>query len=160
MGKTVDQTTVSPITIYTDGGCEPNPGVGGWAAILLFKGHERELCGGCPDTTNNRMEITAAIRGLEALTRPCRVDLHSDSKYLIDGITSWIKNWKRNNWRRGNQPVLNVDLWQELDRLCKIHRVNWIWVKGHAGNHYNERCDQLAQLEIQKQRSLLTNTAS
>ena len=154
MAKTSGEDTVPCVIIYTDGGCEPNPGIGGWAAVLLAGSHCREITGGCRDTTNNRMELTAAIEALTALKRPCRVQLHSDSKYVIQGITSWIHNWKRKNWMRGNQPVLNADLWRQLDTLCSRHAVQWNWVQGHSGNYYNERCDQLAQSAIAEQRAL------
>lgn len=140
------------VVIYTDGGCIPNPGVGGWAAVLISGSRKKELSGGDSASTNNRMEMTAAIMALEALKRPCMVQLHSDSRYLINGITSWIHKWKQKNWMRGGKPVLNVDLWKRLDALNNVHRVQWIWVRGHAGNRYNERCDELAQAAISEQR--------
>ncbi len=150
--KVMQETGVSKsapqVVIYTDGGCEPNPGIGGWAVVLIAGNREKELSGGNPNSTNNRMEMTAAIKALEALKRPCSVQLHSDSKYLITGITCWIHKWKRNHWMRGGKPVLNADLWRRLDELCQLHHVEWIWVQGHAGNKYNERCDQLAQCAI------------
>jgi len=134
------------VVIHTDGACSGNPGPGGWGAILAFGSHERELKGGEPHTTNNRMELTAAIAALEALKRPCRVDLHTDSQYLRNGIMSWIKGWKRNGWRTADkQPVKNVDLWQRLDAVLAPHDVTWHWVKGHAGHHLNERADELAR---------------
>ncbi len=133
------------VIIYTDGFCEPNPGNGGWAAILLHGKARKELSGAEADTTNNRMELTAALKGLEALTEPCRVNLYTDSEYLRQGITEWLPNWKARHWRTaGRQPVKNRDLWEELDRLCSRHEVNWHWVKGHAGDPLNERCDYLA----------------
>lgn len=136
------------VTIYTDGGCDPNPGIGGWGAILIFKGRERELSGSDPESTNNRMEMTAAIEALSALKRPCTVVLHTDSEYLKKGITEWLPGWKRRNWRRKGGPIKNLDLWRDLDRLAGIHQVQWRWVKGHAGHHYNERCDALATAAI------------
>ncbi len=134
------------VTIHTDGACSGNPGPGGWAAILSFGDHEKELNGGEPHTTNNRMELMAAIGALEALKRPCVIDLHTDSKYLRDGIMSWIKNWKRNGWRTADKsPVKNVDLWKRLDAALQLHEVRWHWVKGHAGHAMNERADELAR---------------
>lgn len=132
------------VVVYTDGGCEPNPGVGGWAAVLTCRGHSRELAGGEAETTNNRMELTAAIKALEALKRPCRVEIHTDSEYLKRGITEWLPAWKRNQWRRKRGSLLNADLWRRLDALVSTHQVDWRWVKGHAGHPLNERCDQLA----------------
>lgn len=130
---------------YTDGGCHPNPGPGGWGVVLLWGAVERELCGGALETTNNRMEMTAAIEALKAITRSVQVLIHTDSKYLRDGITKWIAGWKRNGWRTAARtPVKNEDLWRELDRLCGQHTVTWKWVKGHAGNAGNERADKLA----------------
>ena len=134
------------VTIYTDGACSGNPGPGGWGAILTFRDHEKELKGGDPHTTNNRMELTAAISALEALTRPCLVDIHTDSQYLRNGIMSWIHGWKRNGWRTADkQPVKNVDLWKRLDAALSHHTVHWHWVKGHAGHALNERSDELAR---------------
>lgn len=142
------------VVIYTDGGCDPNPGVGGWGAVLLFRGRMRELSGGTPQTTNNRMELTAAIEALSALKRPCRVVLHTDSEYVKRGITEWLPGWKRRNWRRRTGPVLNEDLWRRLDAEAARHAVTWRWVRGHAGDPLNERCDELAGAAIaaQKQR--------
>jgi len=134
------------VEVYTDGACKGNPGPGGWGALLLYDGHEKELKGGEPRTTNNRMEMLAAIMALEALKRPCRVVLHTDSQYLQQGITGWIHNWKRNGWRTANRkPVKNVDLWQRLDAAMARHDVDWRWVRGHAGNEGNERADLLAR---------------
>ena len=133
------------VDIYTDGACKGNPGPGGWGALLRFDHNERELFGGEPATTNNRMELLAVIEALSALTRPCRVRLHTDSRYVQQGITAWIENWKRRGWRTAdNKPVRNVDLWERLDALASRHEVNWIWVKGHAGHDGNERADLLA----------------
>jgi ribonuclease HI len=134
------------VVIYTDGACSGNPGMGGWGAILSFAGKEKELKGGELHTTNNRMELMAAISALEALTKPCEVDLHTDSQYVRNGISSWIYGWKKNGWRTAdNKPVKNVDLWQKLDVALKEHKVRWHWVKGHAGHPMNERADQLAR---------------
>ena len=134
------------VAIWTDGACSGNPGPGGWGAILTFGAHEKELCGGEPLTTNNRMELTAAIKALEALTRPCEVDLHTDSNYLRGGITSWMNGWKRNGWRTADKkPVKNVELWQQLEAAAQVHDVKWHWVKGHAGDPMNERADALAR---------------
>jgi ribonuclease HI len=134
------------VTIYTDGACSGNPGPGGWAAILMFGDHEKELNGGEPSTTNNRMELTAAIAAVEALKRPCSVDLHTDSQYLRNGILSWIEQWKRNGWRTADRkPVKNDDLWKRLDAALAPHRVRWHWVRGHAGHALNERADRLAR---------------
>jgi ribonuclease HI len=134
------------VTIHTDGACSGNPGPGGWGAILAFGDHEKELKGGEPNTTNNRMELMAAIAAFEALKRPCRVDLHTDSQYLRNGIMSWINTWKRNGWRTSDKkPVKNVDLWQRLEAALKPHQVRWHWLKGHAGHAENERADVLAR---------------
>ncbi|HEY1124901.1 MAG TPA: ribonuclease HI [Sphingobium sp.] len=133
------------VELFTDGACKGNPGPGGWGAVLRFKGKERELSGGEPDTTNNRMEMMAAIEGLKALTRPCHVKLWTDSKYVMDGITKWIHGWQRNGWRTADKkPVKNADLWQALIAAIAPHRVEWHWVKGHAGHPENERADALA----------------
>lgn len=134
------------VVIHTDGACSGNPGPGGWGAILEFRGRERELCGGEAHTTNNRMELTAAIRALASLTRPSAVALYTDSQYLRQGITAWIRNWKRNGWKtRDRSPVKNADLWQALDGLIGTHDVEWHWVRGHAGHDINERADALAR---------------
>jgi ribonuclease HI len=141
------------VTIYTDGACSGNPGPGGWGAILMAEGHRKELFGGDPATTNNRMELTAAIMALEALKRPCTVDLHTDSQYLRNGIMSWINGWKRNGWRTADRkPVKNVDLWQRLDEAIQRHVVRWHWVKGHAGHEMNERADELARAGLAEAR--------
>ena len=137
------------VEIFTDGACRGNPGPGGWGAVLRFNGTEKELYGGEALTTNNRMELTAAIRALEALTRRCRVQLTTDSKYVQQGITEWLPGWKRRNWKNSaRQPVKNIDLWQALDRLAAQHDIAWHWVKGHAGHPENERADQLANRGI------------
>ncbi|MEP7030857.1 MAG: ribonuclease HI [Pseudolabrys sp.] len=134
------------VTVHTDGACSGNPGPGGWGAILSFGDTVKELNGGEAHTTNNRMELMAAIAALEALKRPCTVDLHTDSQYLRNGIMSWINNWKRNGWRTADKsPVKNVDLWKRLDAALAQHDVRWHWVKGHAGHSLNERADELAR---------------
>ncbi len=133
------------VEIWTDGGCRPNPGPGGWAAILKFKGAMKELAGAEAETTNNRMELTAAAEALGALTRPCRIVLHTDSQYLKDGITRWHSGWVRKNWRTaGGDPVKNMDLWKRILEAAKPHEIDWRWVKGHSGNPMNERADELA----------------
>ena len=134
------------IEIYTDGACSGNPGPGGWGAILRYRGHERELSGGEAGTTNNRMELTAAIRALEALTEPCEVTLYSDSQYLCKAVNEgWLRSWRARGWKKADKSeVLNVDLWRALDALLTRHRVTFVWVKGHAQNPKNNRCDELA----------------
>ncbi|MBW4091655.1 MAG: ribonuclease HI [Proteobacteria bacterium] len=133
------------VEIWTDGGCKPNPGRGGWAAILRFGDHERELSGAEPATTNNRMELTAALAALEALKRPCTVVLHTDSEYLRNGVTRWHVGWVRRNWRNAaGDPVANMDLWRRLLAAAAVHRIEWRWVRGHAGDRMNERADVLA----------------
>ena len=139
------------VEIFTDGACKGNPGPGGWGAILRMGAHEKELSGSEPETTNNRMEMTAVIRALEALKEPCDIALYSDSKYVIDGITQWIHGWKKRDWKTAaKKPVLNVDLWQELEAATERHRITWHWVKGHDGHPENERVDQLASDEAAK----------
>ena len=137
---------MTPVVIHTDGGCTPNPGPGGWGAVLRFGDHVKELYGGSPEsTTNNRMELTAPIEALELLTRPCVVQIHTDSTYVRNGITQWVNGWKRNGWKTSaKQPVKNADLWQRLEAACARHEVEWFWVKGHAGVADNELADQLA----------------
>ena len=140
--------------IYTDGACKGNPGIGGWGAWLRAGEHEKEMCGGEHDTTNNRMELTATIKALETLNVPCTVDIYTDSVYVRDGVTKWMSNWKRNNWRTASkQPVKNKDLWQALDEAIGQHEINWHWVKGHSGNQGNERADQLANQGIEQLRA-------
>ena len=135
------------VVVYTDGGCAPtNPGPGGWAAILIKGEHQKELKGGEPLSTNNRMELMAAISALEALKRPCVVDMHTDSQYVREGITKYINNWKRNGWRTASkQPVKNQDLWRRLETARAAHTVRWHWIKGHAGDQFNDRADQLVR---------------
>lgn len=137
------------VEIFTDGACRGNPGPGGWGALLRYGDEEKELWGGEPETTNNRMELLAAIRALEALSRECKVILTTDSQYVKNGITQWIENWKRKNWKTASrQPVKNVDLWKQLDELVSKHNVEWHWVRGHTGHPENERADQLANRGI------------
>jgi ribonuclease HI len=137
------------VVVHTDGACSGNPGPGGWGAILQWSGHRRELKGGESHTTNNRMELMGAIAALEALKRPCEVELHTDSQYLRQGITEWIHGWKRNGWRTADRkPVKNADLWQRLDAAARRHSMHWHWVRGHAGHDLNERADELAREAI------------
>ena len=133
------------VEIFTDGACKGNPGPGGWGAVLRMGGHEKELAGHAPATTNNRMELTAVIEALRALKSPCEVALHTDSRYVIDGITKWIFGWQKNGWKNAaKKPVLNIDPWQALLEAKREHKVSWHWVKGHAGHPENERADRLA----------------
>ena len=141
------------VRAFTDGACSGNPGPGGWGAVLQFGDHERELHGGAADTTNNRMELTAAIEALRALSEPCRVSLTTDSTYVKDGITQWLANWKRNGWKTAaKKPVKNQDLWQALDHESSRHEIDWCWVKGHSGHPENERADRLANLGMDEVR--------
>lgn len=141
------------VDLYTDGACSGNPGPGGYAAILIYQGKEKVLSGSQIQTTNNRMELTAVITGLSALKEPCEVTVYSDSKYFIDALEKdWIIKWKQNGWRKSDKkPVLNTDLWEQILELMQRHKLRTVWVKGHDGNPYNERCDQLAVMESQKQ---------
>ena len=148
-GAAVQAAGASLIRIYTDGACKGNPGKGGWGAYLVYQQHERALHGGEPLTTNNRMELMAVIQGLRALKRASRVEIHTDSSYVQQGMSQWIHKWKRQGWLTADRkPVKNVDLWRELDRLAGAHQVSWHWVKGHAGHPGNERADQLANLGV------------
>jgi ribonuclease HI len=148
------------VLIHTDGGCVGNPGPGGWAAVLEYGSHHREISGGEPATTNNRMELRAAIEALNCLKEPCEVEVFTDSEYLRNGITSWIRGWKASGWRTADKkPVKNEDLWRALDAAATRHRITWRWLKGHAGHALNERCDQLAQAEIAKLRAAHTREA-
>ena len=141
------------VRAFTDGACSGNPGPGGWGAVLQFGDHERELHGGARDTTNNRMELTAAIEALKALSEPCEVSLTTDSTYVRDGITQWLTNWKRNGWKTAaKKPVKNQDLWQALDHESARHEIDWRWVKGHSGHPENERADRLANLGMDEVR--------
>ncbi len=142
---------LTPVEMFTDGACSGNPGPGGWGALLRCRGVERELSGGEAQTTNNRMELMAAIAGLEALSRPCAVALHTDSQYLMKGVTEWMRGWKARGWKTAaKEPVKNVDLWQRLEAALAPHRVAWTWVKGHDGHAENERVDALARAAIPK----------
>ncbi|MCL2538883.1 MAG: ribonuclease HI [Oscillospiraceae bacterium] len=143
------------VDLYTDGACSGNPGPGGWAAVLLYRGHEREMSGYSRDTTNNRMELTAVIEGLRALKQSCEVTVYTDSKYIVEAVEKgWVYGWEKRNWKRaGNKPALNSDLWKELLSLLSKHTVHFSWVKGHDGNPFNERCDALA-VKMSKQQNL------
>ena len=143
-------TQLPHVTIYTDGACDPNPGPGGWAALLKFSSAEKILTGKASDSTNNRMELTAAIQALEALNRPCQVAFHTDSEYVKKGITEWMPRWKARNWRRKGGKLANIDLWQALDRAIQPHEIEWRWVRGHSGDPDNNRVDRLARKAIQK----------
>ncbi|SJM95223.1 ribonuclease HI, degrades RNA of DNA-RNA hybrids [Crenothrix polyspora] len=138
-----------PVIIYTDGACRGNPGAGGWGVILTYKASSKELCGGDPDTTNNRMELMAAIQALEALKKPCAVKLNIDSKYVLQGITEWLPNWKKRGWKTASKAaVKNEDLWRRLDAATERHNIEWLWVKGHSGDNGNDRADTLANCGI------------
>lgn len=141
--------TMKKIEIYTDGSCRSNPGPGGWGAVLVYQGKEKELSGGEPDTTNNRMELTAVIMALSALKEPCEVVLTSDSKYVLDALSKgWARSWRAKGWKKSDgSPALNPDLWEKLLELVDVHKIEYNWVKGHAGHPYNERCDAMAQAE-------------
>ena len=140
------------VEIFTDGACSGNPGIGGWGAVLRYKEVEKELSGGKVQTTNNRMELTAVIEALKALKTKCNITLYTDSKYVMNGVTEWLENWKKNGWKTSNKKgsVKNIDLWQSLDELIKVHEIRWVWVKGHAGHTENERVDALARSEVEK----------
>ena len=146
-------TKTRRVVIYTDGGCVPNPGVGGWAAVLLSGGRRREISGGDPESTNNRMELTAAIEALAALKRPCEAVIHTDSEYLKKGISEWMAKWRRNGWKTRTGPVKNMDLWHRLQEEVDRHDVSWEWVRGHSGVEENERCDELVRAAIESIRS-------
>jgi len=149
----------NPVEIWTDGACKGNPGWGGWGALLRQGRHEKTLFGGQADTTNNRMELLAVIEALKALKRPCHVVVHTDSQYVQKGMTQWLANWKRRDWRTADKkPVKNADLWQELDELVGRHEVTWKWVRGHAGDAGNETADQLANMGVQQARSMAAHT--
>jgi ribonuclease HI len=146
------------VVVHSDGGCHGNPGPGGWAAVLTYGPHTRELSGRVPATTNNRMELQAAIEAFRALKEPCQVEFYTDSEYLRKGITSWVSIWKRNGWRTSaKEPVKNADLWRALDSVASAHQIEWRWLKGHAGHAGNERCDKLANAEIAKLKKEFTH---
>ncbi|XWN31221.1 MAG: ribonuclease HI [Devosia sp.] len=148
-----DTSSADRVEIFTDGACSGNPGPGGWGAILRYKGRTKELKGGEADTTNNRMELTAAIRALEAMKRPVPIDVHTDSQYLRQGVTEWLPRWQANGWRTAaKKPVKNDDLWRALAELIKTYDVSWHWVKGHAGHPENERADELARAGLEAAR--------
>ncbi|AEF99022.1 Ribonuclease H [Methylomonas methanica MC09] len=139
------------VTVYTDGACKGNPGPGGWGVYMSYKGKEKQLCGGERETTNNRMELMAAIQALEILNRSCAIKLHTDSKYVLQGITEWMGNWKKRGWKTSaNKPVKNEDLWRRLDQSIQRHSIEWVWVKGHSGDPGNETADSLANQGIQQ----------
>lgn len=147
-------SSINPVEIWTDGACKGNPGWGGWGALLRQGRHQKEMYGGQPDTTNNRMELQAVIEALRALKRPCDVVVHTDSQYVQKGMSEWLAGWKRRNWRTADKkPVKNADLWQELDELVGQHRVTWKWVRGHAGDPGNEAADRLANLGVEHART-------
>jgi len=149
--------SMKKVTLYSDGACEGNPGPGGWAVVLAWENHQQELSGGTPATTNNRMELQAAVEGLRALSDACEVEFFTDSLYVRNGITEWLKNWKALGWKtKAKQPVKNQDLWKELDAESARHRITWKWLKGHAGHAFNERCDLLARTEVVKVRQQFT----
>jgi len=152
-GSSSSDSKSNIVDVFTDGACSGNPGPGGWGAILRWRGQEREMHGGEPETTNNRMEMMAAIQALETLKRPMQVRLHTDSTYVRDGITKWMANWKKRGWKTADKkPVKNVDLWQRLEAVAGIHSIEWIWVKGHAGHPENERADELARTGVEEAR--------
>lgn len=149
----VDDMVEKVVKIYTDGACKGNPGVGGWGCVLLCDGKQKNAFGGEANTTNNRMELVAVIKSLELLIRPCSVVLHSDSKYVLDGIRKWINGWVANGWRTSNgKPVKNKDLWVQVHTLSKIHTIEWVWVKGHSGDYYNELADTMANAGVKDMR--------
>ncbi|MFN2160143.1 MAG: ribonuclease HI [Anaerolineales bacterium] len=143
-------TDLPHVTIYTDGACDPNPGPGGWAALIFFKSRRKEISGSVKESTNNRMELTAAIKALETLNRECEIDFYTDSEYLKRGITEWLEIWRARNWRRKGGALKNVDLWQTLDKLIARHAIDWHWIRGHAGNRHNQRVDYLARKAIRR----------
>ena len=143
-------TDLPHVTIYTDGACDPNPGPGGWAALIFFKSRRKEISGSVKESTNNRMELTAAIKALETLNRECEIDFYTDSEYLKRGITEWLEIWRARNWRRKGGALKNVDLWQTLEKLIAQHAIDWHWIRGHAGNRHNQRVDYLARKAIRR----------
>ena len=154
MAKSAEQASSQTVLIWTDGACSGNPGPGGWGVLMRFNGHEKELFGGEDDTTNNRMELTAAIMALNELKRPCQVELYTDSQYVRGGVKGWLGNWKTNGWKTANRkPVKNEDLWRLLDEATTRHKINWHWVKGHTGHPENERADELARQGLEPYRA-------
>ena len=154
MPDSIEPDRMKHVEIFTDGACKGNPGPGGWGALLRMGKHEKELSGSDPQTTNNRMELTAAIRALEALIQPCKVTLHTDSKYVMEGITRWVHGWKRNGWKTASKkPVQNAELWHDLIEVTQKHQIEWVWVKGHNGHPENERVDRLASDAAEAARS-------
>ena len=147
------------VTIYSDGACQGNPGPGGWAAVLIYGKVRREISGACPATTNNRMELAAAVEALRTLKEPCEVDFHTDSQYVQLGMRDWLPKWKTKGWRRGKKPVKNLDLWQTLDDEAARHKIRWHWVRGHSDQPENERCDELATQAIERIRAELGHDA-
>ena len=146
---TSSNSKLPEVHAFTDGACSGNPGPGGWGVLLRMGKHEKELCGGETDTTNQQMELQAAVEALKALTKPCNITIHSDSKYVVQGMSEWIHNWKAKGWKTaGKKPVSNLERWQELDKLSAQHQVKWQWIKGHAGHPENERADELARSGI------------
>ena len=157
--QTIDVSGNDRVMLFTDGACSGNPGPGGWAALLRYREQERELSGGEPATTNNRMEMLAVIHGLEALKRPMRVQICTDSQYVMKGITEWLAAWKRRSWKTADrQPVKNVDLWQRLEAALSPHQIEWEWVRGHNGHPENERVDALARVAITRSKNLIIST--
>lgn len=148
--ESLSMPNLQQVTIYTDGACDPNPGPGGWAAILIYPKHEKILTGSEFPTTNNRMELTAAIEALKELNQPSQIEFFTDSQYLRSGITEWIPNWQARNWRRKGGKLANVDLWKALDQSIQSHQINWHWVRGHSGNRNNQRVDNLARKSIRR----------
>ena len=145
-------SNLESIVIYTDGACRGNPGIGGYGSILTYNGHEKRISGYCSSTTNNRMEITAVIEAIKCVNRPCHITIYTDSRYVVDAIEKgWLDNWMANGWKNSSgKPTKNIDLWKELRQLMEIHEVEFVWVKGHAGHYYNEECDRMANVEMDK----------
>ena len=154
MAKPDKRSSSKPVLIWTDGACSGNPGPGGWGVLMRFNGHEKELYGGEEETTNNRMELTAAIKALKELKRPCLIELYTDSQYVRGGVTGWLEKWKANGWKTSNRkPVKNEDLWRSLDEAVARHKISWHWVKGHAGHPENEKADELARKGLEPYRT-------
>lgn len=154
MAKPDKHSSSKPVLIWTDGACSGNPGPGGWGVLMRFNGHEKEMYGGEEETTNNRMELTAAIMALKELKRPCLIELYTDSQYVRGGVTGWLEKWKANGWKTSNRkPVKNEDLWRSLDEAVARHKISWHWVKGHAGHPENEKADELARKGLEPYRT-------